>query len=208
MWYAGAEVGLENARMIRTVYLAGPDVFLPNAVAVGRRKVELCAKYGFKGLFPLDNEIASPGPPRQHGRAIYKANVEMMLRADAILANLSPFRGISADAGTVFEVGFFAALGRPIFAYSNDARGFAERTRGSLSLDEDATSDADGAAIESFDLQENLMVPGAVFASGGVWIAKGDGASDLAALPAFTNALQAMCDFVRAQGGFQASAAR
>ena len=37
-------------------YLAGPEVFLPEAVAIGQRKKQLCAKYGFEGLYPFDNE--------------------------------------------------------------------------------------------------------------------------------------------------------
>jgi nucleoside 2-deoxyribosyltransferase len=36
------------------IYLAGPDVFLPDAVDVGRRKVALCSRDGLIGLYPLD----------------------------------------------------------------------------------------------------------------------------------------------------------
>ena len=39
------------------VYLAGPDVFLPDAVEIGRRKVEMCARHGLTGLYPLDNAV-------------------------------------------------------------------------------------------------------------------------------------------------------
>ena len=39
------------------IYLAGPDVFLPDAVEIGRRKVELCTRHGLTGLYPLDNAI-------------------------------------------------------------------------------------------------------------------------------------------------------
>ena len=39
------------------VYLAGPDVFLPNAAAIGAAKVALARRYGFEGLFPLDNAL-------------------------------------------------------------------------------------------------------------------------------------------------------
>ena len=28
------------------IYLAGPDVFLPDAVEIGRRKVDICAAHG------------------------------------------------------------------------------------------------------------------------------------------------------------------
>src|SRR3954470_11649109 len=88
------------------VYLAGPDVFLPDAVGVGRLKVNLCERYGLAGLFPLDNEIhIAVGDASLQ---IYRGNLSMMDEADAIVANLTPFRGPSADAGTVFELGYMA----------------------------------------------------------------------------------------------------
>ncbi len=39
------------------IYLAGPDVFLHDAVEIGQRKAELCARHGLTGLYPLDNAI-------------------------------------------------------------------------------------------------------------------------------------------------------
>ena len=42
----------------------------------------------------------------------------MMDEADAIIANLTPFRGPSADAGTVYELGYMAGL-QPEFAKRN-----------------------------------------------------------------------------------------
>ena len=42
-----------------SVYLAGPEVFLIDAVAVGQCKKALCSQYGFKGLFPFDNDISA-----------------------------------------------------------------------------------------------------------------------------------------------------
>ena len=43
------------------VYLAGPEVFLPDAIAVGAEKCRLCAEYGFEGLFPLDASLELSG---------------------------------------------------------------------------------------------------------------------------------------------------
>ena len=34
------------------VYLAGPEVFLANARAIGARKQAICARYGLCGIFP------------------------------------------------------------------------------------------------------------------------------------------------------------
>ena len=95
------------------LYLAGPDVFLPDAIEIGRRKVALCEKHDATGLFPLDNEIdlAAPDASLQ----IFRANQTMMDRADAIVANLTPFRGPSADAGTVYELGYMAGKGKRCF---------------------------------------------------------------------------------------------
>ena len=39
----------------------GPDGFLPHSAELGRRKKQLCAEYGFHGLYPFDNEIP-PNP--------------------------------------------------------------------------------------------------------------------------------------------------
>ena len=60
-----------------SVYLAGPDVFLSDAIEIGRRKTEMCAAYGFEGLYPLDNEI-SPTTTDRVDRLIYQANKAMM----------------------------------------------------------------------------------------------------------------------------------
>lgn len=169
-------------------YLAGPDVFLPDALAVGRAKIAICARHGIEGRLPLD--LANPLPARPtpaDGHAIYRANAALMRACHLILANLTPFRSPSADVGTVFELGFFAAMGRPCFAYSSATRGFAERTRAMLGLAPDATRDAQGHEIEAFNLPDNLMLPGAVAATHGQWIARDEppGLDPLAAMAAF-----------------------
>jgi nucleoside 2-deoxyribosyltransferase len=83
------------------IYLAGPDVFLPDAVEIGRKKAAICARYGVSGLYPLDNAVDLSAADAS--LTIFKGNEAMMEAADAIIANLTPFRGPSADAGTVYE---------------------------------------------------------------------------------------------------------
>ena len=53
----------------------------------------------------------------------------MMDAADAIIANLTPFRGPGADSGTVYELGYMAGRGKPCFGYSNDPSLYADRVR-------------------------------------------------------------------------------
>jgi nucleoside 2-deoxyribosyltransferase len=151
----------------KKVYLAGPDVFLPDAIEVGHRKKQLCAEYGFDGLYPFDNEV--PAGPNTDG-LIYRANVAMIREADFGIANLTPFRGPSADVGTVFEVGMLTGLGKPVFGYTNDPSDMLTRLRHSTPLKFDETSrlwrDADGMAIEDFGNADNLMITCALIESG------------------------------------------
>jgi len=109
------------------IYLAGPDVFLPDAVDIGRRKKDICAAHGLSGLYPLDNAI-----DRSAGDIsldIFKGCEAMMDAADAIIANLTPFRGPGADPGTAYELGYMAARGKFCLGYSNDPTIYAERVR-------------------------------------------------------------------------------
>ena len=60
----------------------------------------------------------------------YAARDEQHIRsADALIANLTPFRGSSADVSTAYELGFMRALGRPVFGYSTTAVPFTQRSR-------------------------------------------------------------------------------
>src|SRR4030088_2515227 len=108
-----------------TIYLAGPDVFLPDARDVGRRKVDLCARHGLTGLYPLDNTINLAA--NDASLQIFRGNEAMMNQADAIIANLTPFRGPGADAGTVYELGYMIGRGKLCLGYSNDPSLYAER---------------------------------------------------------------------------------
>ena len=110
-----------------SVYLAGPDVFLPDAFEIGRRKVELCVRYGLTGLYPLDNTVDAAA--EDASLRIFRGNETMMIAADAIIANLTPFRGPGADAGTVYELGYMAGRGKLCLGYSNDPSSYADRVR-------------------------------------------------------------------------------
>src|SRR6476661_207933 len=140
------------------IYLAGPDVFLPDAVELGRRKADICARHGLTGLYPLDSAIDLSG--RDTSLKIFAGNEAMMLEADAIIANLTPFRGPGADAGTVYELGFMAGRGKLCLGYSNDPSSYAGRVRGFtevISCD-GRLIDASGLTVEDFGLTDNLMM--------------------------------------------------
>jgi len=140
------------------IYLAGPDVFLPDAVEIGRQKVDICSRFGLTGLYPLDNEIDHTAP--DVARQIFCGNEAMMDRADAIIANLTPFRGAGADPGTVYELGYMAGRGKLCLAYSNDPAIYADRVGRFMHVtsEEGRLVDAQGLTIEDFGLADNLMM--------------------------------------------------
>ena len=150
------------------IYLAGPEVFLPDARAIGEEKARLCAAAGFEGIFPLDAALDLTGLSKlDQATRIYRADVGIMRRCDLMIGNLTPFRGVSMDSGTAFEAGFMRALGRPVLGYTNTALDY--RARADLyRARRPAWPDADRADIqvEDFDLAENLMIEIAVRDSG------------------------------------------
>ncbi|WP_375412553.1 nucleoside 2-deoxyribosyltransferase [uncultured Bradyrhizobium sp.] len=140
------------------VYLAGPEVFLPDAIDVGRHKADLCARYGLSGSYPLDNVIDPTAADAS--LQIFRANQAMMNEADAIIANLTPFRGPSADAGTVYELGYMAAGGKLCLGYSNDPTLYADRVARFTAVKPrgDRLTDAEGLTVENFRFPDNLMI--------------------------------------------------
>ena len=162
--------------MTARVYLAGPDVFLPDAAGWAARRAEICTRYGLAGVSPLDDLPDEPAhwAAMPEWRRIALRNEAHIARCDAVIANLTPFRGPSADVGTVFEVGFARALGRPVFAYSNSALPFDRRTiehaaahGGVIAGPGGVCRDAEELLLERFGLADNLMIEGAIHASGG-----------------------------------------
>lgn len=151
--------------MIR-VYLAGPDVFLPDPMARAAALKAICARHGLEGVSPLDALAGGDRPgwdALPEALRIARRNEAHIDGCAALIANLTPFRGPSADAGTVFELGYARARGLVLFGWSNSAADLAVRTRAAL-----GGGDPEGLAIEDFPgMADNLMIDGAIHASGG-----------------------------------------
>ena len=155
------------------VYLAGPEVFLPDAREQLDAKIELTRAAGLIPVSPGDLTIPETPTKREKGHAISGIDEQLMLSADAIIANLTPFRGINADTGTCYELGFMCALGKVPFAYTNmsadhHARAVAHYA-GQVRPDAHGRlRGSDGMAVEDFDMIDNLMMHGGVERRGGV----------------------------------------
>ena len=164
-WDARGEAG-KDLLTPRKIYLAGPEVFLPDAVAVGRRKQAMCAEFGFEGLYPLDSVL--PEGDRRDEK-IYAANLALIRQAEAAIFNLTPFRGVNADPGTAFELGLCVALAKPVFAYTHDPQDYFVRVSeafGAHQTPDGLTCDAHGLEIENFGNADNLMLDAALKAQG------------------------------------------
>jgi len=139
--------------MKKKVYLAGFDVFRPDAVERGEYLKRLCDLNGLEGSYPLDNQLPDGMAGAEAAQWIAKQNMAALTSADAVLANLTNFRGCEPDSGTVFEMGVAVALGIPVWVYFNE--------RGSM-REQIATDPlglcAEGYFVENFELPKNLML--------------------------------------------------
>ena len=145
----------------KKIYLAGFDVFYPNAIEVLNDKKKLCEAYGFIGLAPLDNVVDFSQPKEKIREVIYKANVELMNEADILCVNLNAFRHGEPDAGTVFEIGYGAGLGKEVYVYVDSAETMLEKTKendAQCICKDGVWFDGNGLMIEDFDGMFNLMI--------------------------------------------------
>jgi nucleoside 2-deoxyribosyltransferase len=110
---------------------------------------------------------------------------------------MTPFRGVSMDAGTAFEMGYMAAEGKPVLGYTNVTLHFADRSaryyeQGFCNATETYSA---GTSIERFSMPDNLMMVGAVDCAGNrvkiVIVPPGD---ELAGLTGFRMCLQELRD--------------
>ena len=135
------------------IYIAGPDVFAPHWDAFREELGAYARTRGITPLFPSSHPGDGP-------RAIYVGNTALIRQADGVLANLQCFRGSEPDSGTVFEVGFAVALGRPVWGFPAGGS-YHEKVAARVGLHHSGGSCAvcqEGYAIEDFGKPLNLML--------------------------------------------------
>lgn len=156
--------------VIRRIYCAGGDVFLPQyrREQVFLQMKQLAQTFSdrhctFELLIPADNEISllpeqTLAAKRANALSIRLANEGMIRRCDAVIANLSPFRGAEPDCGTAYECGFARALGKTVLSYTDNP---AEQTAKYRAFDFSQNAE-DGrfayTEVEDFGLPFNLML--------------------------------------------------
>ncbi len=151
-------------RRIRRVFLSGPDLFMPDGAELLAAKRAACAAAGFEGVHAAEG-VGEGLPGELKARTLYAEVIAALRGCDAVVANLTPWRGPHPDPGTVFEAGFAGGLGVPVFAYMNvatpelaDHRDRVAAVVGA-SLDERGEwRDPDGGLIEDLGLPESVML--------------------------------------------------
>lgn len=137
------------------IYIAGPDIFRPDVLDWADAVRATCAQFGHEALIPFDLDVATP-------EAIFQANMSLLRCADAVVANLNPFRGAEPDSGTCVEIGYALALGKQIVGYMQSSATVAERVESlqktPLIHDHDQLLDQNGLSVENFKLPLNLML--------------------------------------------------
>jgi len=115
----------------------------------------MCEDVGAAGHYPLDTTITAE-TPRATAFAIYQANRALIDACDVVVVELSPFRGPSADPGSVWELGYAVGTGKVVAAWSKDGSDYASRIPG-MRMD---GRDSKGDMVEDFGLSDNLMLEG------------------------------------------------
>ncbi|TGM57051.1 nucleoside 2-deoxyribosyltransferase [Leptospira adleri] len=152
---------------MKTIYLAGPEVFLPEALSVLEDRKSLCFSAGFQALSPFDSDIPRDlERNRDLARKIFFGNCELIRKSDIVLANCNPFRGPLVDDGTAFEIGYAFALGKNIYGYAKSLPPLPEIVKGSISTFPHSSGyemDKDGYLLnEDFGNSLNLMLQYAI----------------------------------------------
>lgn len=144
---------------MKKIYIAGPDVFEKNSIEIGKYYVELCKKYGFEGLYPLDNVVDFNQKKQKIAQDIFLANKQMIDSCDIVIANLNSFRGKESDSGTVWECGYAYALGKKVYGYLNRDKNYIDQfDENEKNIEDSIYYDSEGKVIEDFNYPLNLMI--------------------------------------------------
>jgi len=141
------------------IYIAGPDVFKIDSIAIGKKYTNICTKYGYIGMYPLDNIIDFNQAKQKIAQDIFVANKELIEQCDIVVANLNPFRGKEADSGTIWECGYAKGLGKKVYGYMGTGLSYLDQfCENEKQIRENIYVDNEGKVIEDFNYPINLMI--------------------------------------------------
>ncbi len=145
-----------------SVYFAGPDIFRPDYAEHKIKIQKICSRHSLTPLLPGDGDFSDPA-------AIFRANLNLIEKADGVIANLNPFRSpVEPDSGTVFECAYAFARQKFVIGLVGDRRDMLTKLKaagaGPVSASDDDV-DPGGWVVENFGLPLNLMLSEALKAT-------------------------------------------
>ena len=157
------------------LYLAGPEVFRPDAIEYARTQRSLCVQYGFIGLHPMDNNVDLSDSSMRTATGIYRGDIGQIKACDIVIANCNAFRGALIDDGTAYELGYGNALGKPTYGYIERLLPEQELLQERCvftTLPDGRKVDQDGfLLVDDFGTSINLMMQCGMLDSGGRLVA-------------------------------------
>lgn len=168
--YGGFDEMPMNQR--KRIYLAGPEVFLPNASEVLGSRKRVLEKYDFVVYSPFDGNIPENLERNEVlARRIFEENCRLIRESDWVIANCNFFRGTCVDDGTSFEIGYAFQLGKRIYGHRESSLPLPMETakRIPTTMHESGFRiDGEGFLLnEDFGNRINLMLEYSIEASGG-----------------------------------------
>lgn len=151
----------------KRIYVAGPDVFKPDAKMIYKKYASVCEQYHVECLYPNDDVIEFSNDKKIFSSNIYHANLKMLNQADAVIVNIEPTYGPCMDVGAAFEVGYAKAKKLPVFGFCTYVTpDYFERLKqyhGDIITNETGSrSKKTGMLLEDFELPDNLMLAYAI----------------------------------------------
>lgn len=138
------------------IYIAGP-FFNEEQINVIRRIEKSCGKFGLNFFSPRHEGVIVDMTPQQRSdpnilKTIYNSNIEAIKKSTCIIAVID-----GKDIGTIFEIGYAAALGKKIITFTDLNYGVNVMLSQCVFAHTDTTDDAAKACIPNSSFKRSPL---------------------------------------------------
>jgi nucleoside 2-deoxyribosyltransferase len=139
------------------IYLSGPERYEENGAIIYEQQKEICRKYGYEAISPLDGLSPAIGWEDAYTQAYHTFHQwqQQVRNCDIILCNLNDFHGYEPSSDVSFECGMAWQLGKKCFGYMEDTTVMRDRIPHYGA--EKNHKDMYGYEVENFNYPINLM---------------------------------------------------
>jgi nucleoside 2-deoxyribosyltransferase len=138
----------------KTIFLSGPARYREDAAEVYRGMKDICRKYGYSAVSPLDGAedlFRGTEDPVIRACKLFDHWQEQLRSCDIFLGDLNDYNGLEPCSDTAFEAGAAWKLGKECYGYMDTAARMIDRIPNAGGFD------VAGNVIENFDYPINLM---------------------------------------------------